>query len=213
MFKLVFSLEGRIRRTEYWLTAILIQFVLIPLVVTIGGLTLVGFLLIVVPLWISLAAGVKRSHDLGNSGWLILIPIYNPFFLAFGGSQPYTNVYGPNPKGMEMSPYSSQPIVINNFLNKPEETRGNQTKLLPETNENHFNSAPVIANVETKSNVEKIGDGAKNLASSVSKAINKGVGSETKKISHLKELKELLDLGVLTQEEYNEQKNKILNNM
>lgn len=212
MFKNIFSFDGRIRRTEYWLTAILIQFVLVPLIVTIGGLTLVGFLLIVVPLWISLAAGVKRSHDLGNSGWLILIPFYNPFFLAFGGSQPYTNVYGPNPKGFEMSPYST-PVVVNNFLNKPEEKLTGQAELVTEAIENQLKPVTVMANVETKPIADKIGDGAKNLVSSIGKAIDKGVGSETKKISHLKELKELLDLGVLTQEEYNEQKNKILNNM
>ena len=125
MFKNIFSFSGRIRRTTYWLIGLLIG--LIWIVITIlatfavfGGFapfakdlsagTLFLFFIWITLIFISLAAAVKRSHDLGNSGWLILIPIYNPFFLAFGESQPFKNQYGPNPKGID--------IIDNENLNK-----------------------------------------------------------------------------------------------
>jgi len=41
-----------------------------------------------------LAVGVRRMHDIGKSGWFILIPIYNIVLLATD-SQPGTNNYGP----------------------------------------------------------------------------------------------------------------------
>lgn len=45
----------------------------------------------------NLAAAVRRMHDVGKSGWYLLIPIYN-LILAFTDSEPGTNQYGPNPK-------------------------------------------------------------------------------------------------------------------
>ena len=41
-----------------------------------------------------LAVGVRRMHDIGKSGWFILIPIYNIVLLATD-SQPGTNDHGP----------------------------------------------------------------------------------------------------------------------
>jgi len=98
MFKNIFSFSGRIRRSEYWLTGPFIWLIMIPITIFAAASVVLIFFIWIIPFWISLAATVKRSHDLGNSGWLILIPIYNPFFLAFGGSQTFTNNYGPNPK-------------------------------------------------------------------------------------------------------------------
>lgn len=45
----------------------------------------------------SIAVAVRRMHDVGKSGWYILIPIYN-IILAVTDSQPGPNQYGPNPK-------------------------------------------------------------------------------------------------------------------
>jgi uncharacterized membrane protein YhaH (DUF805 family) len=48
---------------------------------------------------------VKRLHDLGRSGfWMVcaFIPVLNLFYLimiVFADGQPYTNQYGPDPKG------------------------------------------------------------------------------------------------------------------
>lgn len=52
----------------------------------------------------SLAVAVRRLHDIGRSGWWLLIgliPLVGAFVLlvfAVQDSQPGSNAYGPNPK-------------------------------------------------------------------------------------------------------------------
>ena len=60
----------------------------------IGASVLVWALLI----WALFGFAVPRSHDIGNSGWYCLIPFYG-FWLIFKDSQPFTNKWGPDPKG------------------------------------------------------------------------------------------------------------------
>jgi len=85
------NFSGRARRKEYWsfmIVPILIFAVLGiilaglvaaaesdpngagPAVMIVGGIMIIFFLALVIP---SLAVGVRRLHDLGQSGWLILI--------------------------------------------------------------------------------------------------------------------------------------------
>ena len=119
MFKNIFSFSGRIRRTEWWLTGPLVWVIMIPLSLLCVALPFLLFIIWIIPIWLYLASSVKRSHDLGNAGWLILIPIYNPLFLAFASSEPFKNKYGPNPKGIDISAtHQNQPhIIINNNIN------------------------------------------------------------------------------------------------
>ena len=58
----------------------------------------------------SLAAGIRRIHDHGHSGWLILIPIYNIFLLASEG-ETVPNIYGPVPTNIREG-NSGIPYVI-----------------------------------------------------------------------------------------------------
>lgn len=44
----------------------------------------------------SIAVGVRRMHDVGKSGWFIIIPFYNLYLLAQEG-QTGRNEYGPDP--------------------------------------------------------------------------------------------------------------------
>lgn len=204
MFKNIFSFDGRIRRTEYWLTSFLIQWVLMPVVFVAGVATAsIGLLLLAVPFWISLAAAVKRSHDMGNSGWMIIIPIYNPFILAFGGSQPFTNEYGPNPKGLSQpvagAPVSQQ-VVVNNYVGNGDAQKEIDNSLPPVLPSATTETLPVLPETAAP----------QLLTNSVTVQSNKQ-HSDTEKISSLRQLKELLDGGILTQEEFNQQKNKILN--
>jgi len=76
---ILFSFSGRINRAKWWL-AVLISIIL-SLVVTGLALaiqsdainTVLNLVVSVVTLWIGLAAGAKRLHDLNKSGaWLIL---------------------------------------------------------------------------------------------------------------------------------------------
>jgi uncharacterized membrane protein YhaH (DUF805 family) len=106
--------EGRARRREYWFFALFV--VLISVVLTIidsmiGTMTSQGAgilsglfcLAVLIP---SLAVGARRLHDTGRSGWWLLIGLI-PFIGAIVlivffllDSQPGTNAYGPNPKGV-----------------------------------------------------------------------------------------------------------------
>ena len=150
MFKNIFSFSGRIRRTEYWLTGPLIWLIMIPITIISTISVVLLFFIWIIPIWIFLAAGVKRSHDLGNSGWLIFIPIYNPFFLAFGGSQPFKNKYGPNPKGINLTNNENPNIVINNIVHEtPNNFKSQQTQKINEkqadtniTKNQHENQQP-----------------------------------------------------------------------
>jgi uncharacterized membrane protein YhaH (DUF805 family) len=66
-----------------------------------GILTNIYSLAILLP---SLAVGVRRLHDIGRTGWWLLIgliPLIGAIVLlifAVQDSQPGTNQYGPNPK-------------------------------------------------------------------------------------------------------------------
>lgn len=102
--------EGRARRKEYWMFA-LINFAIalaIGLVetgllgATFGIIGLIYLLAVLIP---SLAVAVRRLHDTGRSGWwflLVFLPLIGALVLIFfmvQDSQPGSNAYGPNPKG------------------------------------------------------------------------------------------------------------------
>ncbi len=93
----VFS--GRARRSEYW------YFALFNTIFSIGFSIFFGLmqepllaniysLVVFIP---SLAVGVRRMHDVGKSGWFLLIPIYN-LILAFTEGTKGENEYGEDPK-------------------------------------------------------------------------------------------------------------------
>lgn len=97
--------EGRARRSEFW------YFVLFTIIIAaiLGfidgmiGLVTIGIadifsLAVLVP---SIAVGIRRMHDIGKSGWFILIPFYNLYLFSIEGEKG-TNEYGPNPKNPEM---------------------------------------------------------------------------------------------------------------
>ena len=105
--------EGRARRTEYWM------FVLFNVIFTVAamildnvlGLTIGDLpygalycLYVLVVFLPGLAVGVRRLHDIGKSGWMMLvalIPIVGGIWLlvllATEGN-PSANEYGANPK-------------------------------------------------------------------------------------------------------------------
>ena len=94
--------NGRARRKEYWWYALFqyIAFLVIGFIPIIG---LLAALALIVP---SLAVAVRRLHDIGKSGWnmlLLLIPFVGAILLLIfltRDSAPGTNQYGPNPKGV-----------------------------------------------------------------------------------------------------------------
>ena len=99
----------RARRKEYWMFTLfsaLINILMIALDnyfdTTYGEFNESGYfetaysLTVLVP---SLAVGVRRMHDVGKSGWYILIPFYN-FYLTCLDSEIGNNKWGDNPKGI-----------------------------------------------------------------------------------------------------------------
>lgn len=105
-FVSVLSFNGRIRRTQYWLTNFIIGLLFVPANISKDmseGIAIYTLILIIPAMWVYLATIVKRFHDLGRSGWFacfLFIPIANIIFgiyAAFFKGQEHDNEYGPNP--------------------------------------------------------------------------------------------------------------------
>ena len=92
--------NGRAARPEFWwfiLAQVVVGIILNMIVPVLGGLFSLAML---VP---TLAAGSRRLHDIGKSGWLQLlgfIPLIGWAILIYWGAQPgqpESNQYGPVP--------------------------------------------------------------------------------------------------------------------
>ncbi|MDR1270948.1 MAG: DUF805 domain-containing protein [Planctomycetaceae bacterium] len=118
--------NGRARRREYWCFTIINQIILPLLLISLGIIIIfvmttlntsdkvkIGVLIFLSAIYLlyslliflpSLAVCVRRLHDTGNSGWMILmmlIPVIGWIILLIfliQDSQPGTNQYGLNPK-------------------------------------------------------------------------------------------------------------------
>lgn len=107
------TFTGRARRSEYWFFVLfsVIVYVVATILDSVLGLTFgdlsygvlycLSALALLLP---SLAVVIRRLHDIGRSGWWILIALV-PFIgglvlLVFAclDSQPQANKYGPSPK-------------------------------------------------------------------------------------------------------------------
>lgn len=117
MFQNYANFSGRARRSEYWYfrlatAVIFFVFIALAIIVSIIGGGFLGFpvaigliaLYSLIALIPSLAVTVRRMHDLGKSGWNVLIsfiplvgPIWLLVLLATEGEQG-ENYYGPDPK-------------------------------------------------------------------------------------------------------------------
>ena len=68
--KLLFSFEGRTRRSHFWIGWL----ICLGAGVVAGWIPLIGFLISIALIWPNLAITVKRLHDLGMSGWVAAVP-------------------------------------------------------------------------------------------------------------------------------------------
>lgn len=112
-FKRFAQFDGRSRRKEYWSFALLVFVVswvigmiegalgLSSMFFLYGPLSLLFGLAVLIP---GIAVGIRRLHDTGRSGWLILlafIPIVGVialiYFAVLEGDKG-TNAYGADPK-------------------------------------------------------------------------------------------------------------------
>ena len=94
------NFNGRARREEYWYFVLgnLIVSILLGVVDGLLGMQIIGSIYSLAVLVPSIAVAIRRVHDVGKSGWFILIPIYN-LILMFTEGQAGTNEYGTDPKG------------------------------------------------------------------------------------------------------------------
>jgi uncharacterized membrane protein YhaH (DUF805 family) len=94
--------NGRARRKEYWMFLLFYYIIYFVLTLLASALGNAGLILIVIyslgMLIPMLSCAVRRMHDVGKSGWFILIPIYN-LILALTAGEVGPNEYGPDPKG------------------------------------------------------------------------------------------------------------------
>ena len=105
--------DGRARRKEYWMfTLFHIFFLIIAMILdNVLGIAIEGigygpiYILYVLAILIpALAVSVRRLHDIGKSGWMILIaliPIVGAIWLLVlmaSDGNPGPNDFGPNPK-------------------------------------------------------------------------------------------------------------------
>ncbi len=68
--KLLFSFEGRTRRSHFWIGWL----ICFGIGVVTGWIPLIGGLISLLLIWPNLALTVKRLHDMGKSGWFAAIP-------------------------------------------------------------------------------------------------------------------------------------------
>jgi uncharacterized membrane protein YhaH (DUF805 family) len=101
----ILSFEGRITRSTYWLRLLIAYGLLFTLGIfsvaaggAEAGAALTNAMSFAVSIFLFIQ-GVKRMHDVGSSGWCLLIPFYG-FVLLLSDGTPGPNEYGADPKAM-----------------------------------------------------------------------------------------------------------------
>lgn len=106
MFRHPFSFNGRIRRTEYGLTILIIYIIGFLFGYIMGnasdypsdGVIVAYLIYYFIGTWIQVAQSTKRCHDIGHSGWWQLIPFYGFWLLFDEGDGQMPNKYGESAK-------------------------------------------------------------------------------------------------------------------
>ena len=93
------TFSGRARSSEYWYFVLFnltfsIVFAIVGAVIRFPLLSTLYSLAVLLP---SIAVAVRRMHDVGKSGWFVLIPIYNLILCCTNGDNG-SNEYGEDPK-------------------------------------------------------------------------------------------------------------------
>ena len=89
------TFSGRASRSEYWFFYLfyMIMYVLGAIVGAALGSSWIMYLFILPFMLPLFAAGIRRIHDTGRSGWFVLVPIYNLVLMIQSGT-PGDNKYG-----------------------------------------------------------------------------------------------------------------------
>ena len=93
------NFNGRARRSEYWYFVLfnIIASVLVAVLSSAIQIPLIYLFYVLIAFLPGLAVAIRRMHDVGKSGWFILIPFYN-LVLACTDGEKGDNEYGLDPK-------------------------------------------------------------------------------------------------------------------
>ena len=111
------NFNGRARRREYWgftlfntLVSYAISLGLAAIDPSLASISMIYSLAVLIP---TLAVAIRRMHDVGKSGWFLLIPIYNLILAATEGDRG-SNEYGIDPKGgVELDDFGKEESLEN----------------------------------------------------------------------------------------------------
>lgn len=100
--------DGRARRQEFWMFTLfnVIASIICSIIDNLAGTTIVATVYSLAVLLPCISVNVRRLHDIGRSGWWLLIsliPIIGTIVIIYWAcqdSQPGSNQYGSNPKGV-----------------------------------------------------------------------------------------------------------------
>jgi len=126
--EVLFTFEGRITRSEFWLKGLLPIFIVISIpncILLYGtdsdGAHAISYILSFVSLWPTLALYIKRLHDRNRSGWLLLtllIPFVCIIFAIWLLVETWflrgtvgSNRFGEDPLGNDGTQVQTAPVV------------------------------------------------------------------------------------------------------
>ena len=126
------NFNGRASRQEYWMFFLFnmifaIVIMGIDIILGLGFLNIIYSLVVMIP---GIAVGIRRLHDIGKSGWMVLIvliPCIGAFWLLYlmvQDSSPLDNEYGPSPKPKPVSNEAADTEPENNDVEKDDDSSG-----------------------------------------------------------------------------------------
>ena len=126
------NFDGRASRQEYWMFFLFnmifaIVIIGIDIILGLGFLNVIYSLVVMIP---GMAVNIRRLHDIGKSGWMVLIvliPCIGAFWLLYlmvQDSSPLDNEYGPSPKPKPVSNEAADTEPENNDVEKDDDSSG-----------------------------------------------------------------------------------------
>ena len=126
------NFNGRASRQEYWMFFLFnmifaIVIIGIDIILGLGFLNVIYSLVVMIP---GMAVNIRRLHDIGKSGWMVLIvliPCIGAFWLLYlmvQDSSPLDNEYGPSPKPKPVSNEAADTEPENNDVEKDDDSSG-----------------------------------------------------------------------------------------
>lgn len=109
-FSKIITIDGRASRSEYWYFWLFTAIIGAVFNFFFKENSTIPMIISSILSLCTLTVSIRRLHDTGRSGWWLLLDLtvigaIVPFIFFLMDSQPGTNKYGPNPKGIQGSAY------------------------------------------------------------------------------------------------------------